>query len=153
MKIQFEMGRWIWLFPIVYAVHIVEELTGGQGFAAWLNAQTRAHFTTREFVVLNAIGLLAMAAGVVLVRRAKKWRWITTTLAAIAVMNALLHVAAAAATNSYSPGLVSGLALWFPLGAATLRLEWRYAQRSTFIKGLIAAAVFHILLAVAFFVI
>jgi hypothetical protein len=31
-------GRWLWLFPVTYAAHAVEEIWAGVGYAAWITA-------------------------------------------------------------------------------------------------------------------
>ena len=141
--------RWVWLFPLTYIAHIAEEVWGREGFAAWINRVSGFHMTTRELIVSNAAGLLVMTIGVELVSRSAKWRWVLTALAGIVLANFLLHTIGSTISRSYSPGLITSGLLWFPLGLFTLSIEWRRAARSTFVKGLIAMAAFHVLLIAA----
>lgn len=136
--------RWIWLYPVTYACHIAEEVWGGSGFPAWVREAAGVRLTNQELVIWNGIGWVAMTAGIVLISRSRKWRWVLTTLAGILLLNVLLHAGGSLVTYSYSPGLISSLALWLPLGLYTLRYEWRYAARSTFVKGLVGVIVFHV---------
>lgn len=140
-------GKWIWLFPLTYLAHIGEEVWGGAGFAAWIGAVAGVRMSAETLVVWNAIGWLFMTLGVALASRNAKWRWALTAISGIVFMNALLHAIASLLTRSYSPGLTTSLILWVPLGLFTLRHEWRHAARSTFLKGLAGAIVFHILVA------
>jgi hypothetical protein len=50
----------------------------------------------------------------------KRYDWLLFTLAAIILTNVLTHLAGCLATHSYSPGTISGLVLWLPLGGAIL---------------------------------
>jgi hypothetical protein len=141
----------IWLFPLTYLVHIGEEHWGG--FALWISRVVGAHLTDRELLVLNGIGLVLMTTGAVLVSWSRRWRWVVTAIAGIVVVNAVLHAIGSVVTRSYSPGVVSGLVLWIPLGLFTLRRESRSAARSTFLKGVLAVFVFHALVSVLIFVV
>lgn len=135
---------WLWLYPATYIAHIAEERWAGGGFAAWASRISSMHPTDAQILAWNIVGLCFMTLGIALARRSLKWRWVITAIAAIVVVNAVLHASASVDTHTYSPGLISGAALWIPLGAFTLWREWRNAKRSTFVKGLIGAVVFHI---------
>jgi Domain of Unknown Function (DUF1080)/Protein of unknown function with HXXEE motif len=100
-----------------------------------------------EFVILNRIGCVVMTIGVALVNESRRWRWVLTALGGIVLLNAAMHAIGSVVTRSDSPGLVTGLVLWIPLGLFTLRREVRSAARPTFLKGVLAVVVFHALLA------
>lgn len=144
------VGRWIWLFPLTYLAHIAEEYLGG--FGEWASQVTGVRLANNEILMWNGIGWAAMTAGVALAARSPKWRWVVTTLGGIVLINALLHVGASIATRSYSPGVITGLLLWLPLGLYGLRHEWRRAARSTFWKGLAGMLVFHVVVGLGVFV-
>jgi hypothetical protein len=138
---------WIWLFPLTYLVHIGEEYWAGGGFAPWIARTAGVHLTMGEFLVLNGIGWVVMTIGVALVNGSRRWRWVLTALGGIVLLNAVLHAIGSVVTRSYSPGLVTGLVLWIPLGLFTLRRESRSAARPAFLKGVLAVVIFHALLA------
>ncbi len=142
----------MWLFPITYLLHIGEEIWGGPGFAAWFSAVAGVRMTAEQLVIWNLIGWLFMTLGIVLVRASAKWRWVRTAIAGIVLINAVLHAVASLLTRSYSPGLITSVCLWVPLGGFTVVQEGQLAQRSTFYKGLLAVIVFHALLGIAFII-
>lgn len=142
-------NKWIRLFPLTYVAHIAEEVWGGPGFAAWAQQSVGLRLSTAELIVWNAIGWVAMTAGIALVGRSAKWRWVLTALGGIILGNVLLHTIGSIVTRSYSPGLISSVVLWLPLGLLTLSHEWRHAATSTFLKGLAGVIVFHALVFVA----
>jgi hypothetical protein len=121
---------WGWLFPATYAIHILEELWGGVGFTAWLAGVAGVELAARQFLVWNALALLLMTAGVALTLRFRHLRWLLLAYGVAFLLNALTHLAASLYTNSYSPGLLSGLLLWLPLGAlALLRFRKTLSRR------------------------
>src|SRR5580658_4766253 len=127
--------KWIWLFPITYLLHFAEEYWAGEGFATWISRVAGAHLTEKAFLGLNAIGMLLMVAGLILLKRGSRWRWTLSTLGAVVALNGPLHLAGSILTRSYSPGLVTGLLVWLPLGGFTLWFERRNASRRAFRGG------------------
>src|SRR5437867_12937376 len=45
----------IWLFPIAFAFHVVEE---GFGFTAWVNRYASPNYTQADFLKINAEGMV-----------------------------------------------------------------------------------------------
>ena len=121
-------AAWGWLFPATYALHILEEVWGGEGFAAWMARVAGVELAARQFLVWNALALLLMVVGVLLAERFRHLRWLLVAYGVAFLLNALSHLVASLYTASYSPGLVSGLLLWLPLGALALL---RYRKRLT----------------------
>jgi hypothetical protein len=134
-------AAWGWLYPATYAIHILEELWGGEGFIAWLARVAGVELAARQFLIWNALALLLMAAGVWLASRYKSLRWLPLAYAVAFLLNALSHLAASLYTVSYSPGLFSGLLLWLPLGALALvylkPTLTRRARRAGLLVGLL----------------
>jgi hypothetical protein len=110
---------WVWLYPATYAIHILEELWGGEGFTAWLARVVGVKLELRQFLLWNVLALLLMAVGVALTLRFRHLRWLLPAYAVAFLLNAVSHLGASFYTHSYSPGLISGLLLWPPLGALT----------------------------------
>jgi hypothetical protein len=113
-------ASWGWLYPATYAIHLLEEWRGGEGFTAWMARAVGVELSAGRFLVWNVVALLLMSAGVLLTMRFKRLRWLLLAYGTAFLLNALSHLAASLYTNSYSPGLVSSLLLWLPLGAWTL---------------------------------
>lgn len=133
---------WLWLFPLTYAVHIAEEGLGGERFYRWIRRVPLVpalgiQVSGREFVALNALYMIAMIAAVVAASSPQR-AWVAPGLGVLVALNGLGHLAGSLATRSYSPGLVSGMLLWFPLGLFTLADGQRTLPPSAFWSGVIA---------------
>ena len=138
--------NWTWLFPVTYILHIGEEYWGGEGFPRWISRVAGVHLTADHFLILNCIGLVLMTAGIGLVSQWAVWRWTLTAFGGVVLLNGASHAIASIITRSYSPGLVTGLLCWVPLGVITLRHEWRNAARPTFRTGTLSAIGLHTLI-------
>ena len=134
-------GRWVWLFPATYLVHIGEEYWGG--FPAWASGFGVWELTPAEFLELNGIAWALMTVGVILALRLAPLRWLLISFGAVVLLNGIAHTLASLVTWSYSPGLFSGLLLWIPLGAYALRRAWRTRKRRTFWRAILAGVVMH----------
>jgi hypothetical protein len=91
------------------------------GFPAWVSAFAGISVTPELFLRLNAMFLMGMVAVVFLARSVPGAGWIVVTLAVSVALNGLLHLAGTLLTRSYSPGVVTGLLLWVPLGLFAAR--------------------------------
>jgi hypothetical protein len=139
-------ANWAWLFPLTYVLHIAEEYWGGESFPRWISRVADVHLAANDFLILNGIGLALMTAGILLVSRWAVWRWTLTAFGGVVLLNGASHAIASIITRSYSPGLVTGLLCWVPLGVITLRHEWRNAARPTFRTGTLSAIGLHTLI-------
>jgi hypothetical protein len=134
-----QLSGWLWLFPATYAVHIAEEGLAGQRFYRWIQRIPLARalgvqISGSSFLVVNVIYLAAMLAAVV-VASSPDWGWLIPALGALIAVNGLGHLAGSLATGSYSPGLISGLILWLPLGAFALVASHGTLPQFTFWAG------------------
>jgi hypothetical protein len=127
---------WLWWAPLVAAtLHIFEEFVWPGGFADWDRAyrpEIAPSITKRLHVIVNAallflclsVAVGGMPGGVATwgaVRmRSIPAAWAPAAwigLAALLASNAIFHLVGAIRTRRYSPGLVTGLALYLPLAA------------------------------------
>jgi hypothetical protein len=76
-----------------------------------------------------------MCLGGWLVSRDPKFRFIEIALAVAVLGNVAVHVFASILTWTYSPGLVSGVLIWIPLGALRLQRARRALTRRGYIAG------------------
>ena len=65
------------------------------------------------------------------------------TFGTIVLINGLLHVLGSAATRSYSPGVITGTALYMPLGILALRLGRTSFSEPTFWAAAAAGVAIH----------
>ncbi|HLF09829.1 MAG TPA: HXXEE domain-containing protein [Gammaproteobacteria bacterium] len=115
------LARWWPLaLPSAYALHLAEEWYGGEGLVAWTERVLGTELTPLRFVILNAVAWPLFAALTVLAIRFTAYAWLLVTFATIVVVNALLHALGTLAVGVYSPGLVTGLLLYVPVGGLVL---------------------------------
>lgn len=74
-----------------------------------------------RFLELNGIAWIAVLMASLIVLWRASARWVLVPLATVTAINGCAHAVGSIATMSYSPGVISGVMLWMPLGIFTLR--------------------------------
>ena len=128
----------MWLFPAAYAVHILEEALGGEGFGRWIGHVIHREIGPKKFLIGNAVLWLAMVAAVGLLGQGSHAIWLAAALGAVFTVNGAGHLVGTVVTRTYSPGLVSGVLLWVPLGLATLWWAWHSGSAAAWGAGILA---------------
>lgn len=136
-------GWWVAIFPATYCVHLAEEYWGGESFYRWISRVAAVDFTRHDFLVLNAGALAVMSTGAVAASRLQRLQWLVATFGTVVAFNGGLHLVASLATGSYSPGLVSGLVLWLPVGLHAMRRAYRRLTRPQFAGAVALGVVAH----------
>jgi hypothetical protein len=135
-------GNWAWLFPTTYLVHIMEEYWGN--FPAWIARFWGVESSLTNFLSWNGGALVMMTVGIILVLKTKSYRWLLVSFGTVILINGVVHAIASLLTLSYSPGLVSGLLLYVPLGVMTLTHARRASvNRRTLRAGVIVGVLMH----------
>ena len=137
--------RAAWLLPAALAAHVAEE---APGFARWARRNAWEGYSDRDFARINAAGLaLTVAATLVVTRTHNRTAFLAYHVGMVsqqALWNPVFHVGATAAYREYSPGVVSGVALfpatWLVLTRAAIR-EGRITRRATALSAALAAPV------------
>jgi Protein of unknown function with HXXEE motif len=111
---------WSWLFPITYLLHIGEEYWGGEGYSAFLLRLRGIQLSPTRFLVVQAIGLILMIAGIMLARRLQFPNLLGVILGSVVLVNGLTHTILGLSYAEYVPGLITSILFWIPLGIATL---------------------------------
>ena len=111
---------WSWLVPITYLIHISEEFYGGEGYPAYLKRLRGVELTPTRFLVGQAIGLGLIIIGLLIARRLNFPKQLLIILGALVMVNGFSHLGTSFYYREYSPGLISGVLIWIPLGIATL---------------------------------
>lgn len=130
-----------WLYPLTYAAHVGEEYWGD--FPAWWSRVVGVRMTAGDFLAWNGMALLLMVGSVLWLWRDRRLRWLPLSFGTAFLANTLTHLAASLLTASYSPGLVTGLLLWLPLGAWTLARGRAELSRRSFRAGLLVGLGLH----------
>lgn len=134
-------------------MHVSEEYWGGESFWRWVSRVSGASLSEAEFLAINAVGLAVVTVvAVSAALSANAARVGVPALGTIVAVNGSLHLVASLLTGSYSPGVVTGLVLWLPLGVHALRRAWRDLPGADFATGVLVGLAAHAAVSlVAFF--
>jgi hypothetical protein len=125
-----------WLIPLAYLIHISEEYWGGGGYSAYMARVRGVQISPVRFLVLNGIGCGLMLLGMFLARRLRFLEWLVVCLCTVEAANGVSHTLTAVVKSSYNPGLVTGLLLFIPLGAASLYLLKKSMSRNRYLTAM-----------------
>jgi hypothetical protein len=107
--------RLLWLFPLAFVFHIVEE---SAGFVRWVEDTLHGTFSLREFLINNAI-FMAVLVGLVTLATRGRARWTMILLfvwvSGQQLWNFVFHVYTEIVFAAYSPGLVTAILFYYPL--------------------------------------
>jgi hypothetical protein len=108
--------RAVWLFPVAFAAHVLEE---APGFTAWARRHGSRRYTHADFVRNNAVGIAMTVAGTALVSRelsrSAVFGYFAIVLTQQALFNSLFHAGTTVAYREYSPGLVTAVGGFLPV--------------------------------------
>lgn len=136
----------VWLFPVSFALHIVEEWVGG--FPEWIALFLGSDLPRAAFLVINAVAWIAMALAARATIAREEHGWMGIAIATILLVNAIAHIAGSLVTRSYSPGLFTSIVLYLPLGQLALTRAWLQSRDGAFGKGVLAGIALHALVVV-----
>jgi hypothetical protein len=138
----------LWLPAAAVAAHLVEEFVWPGGFAEWYRHYPTGETVTvtRRFLVIMNVVFAALALLPPILGATARGLAFWLVVAAIAAANALFHIIATVRTQAYSPGVVTGVALYLPLavaGGAWLIRE-RFVGPSVIAQAIFVAAAYQI---------
>ena len=136
----------VWLFVGAYAAHLVEEFFGG--FLEWFGLVAGRPLPQTAFIAINAIALVAMIAAARAATRRESLGWLAIAIATVLLVNGTAHLLGSLAFGSYSPGLITGVVLYLPLGQLALIRAWHQTEPSFFWRGVGAGLVAHAIVVV-----
>ncbi|HEX8136801.1 MAG TPA: HXXEE domain-containing protein [Pyrinomonadaceae bacterium] len=134
---------WLWLFPVVYLLHIAEEYWAGGGYVAYVARTHGVQLSPTKFLVLNAVGWALMTLGVALARRLGFTEWLLVCLATVILINGLSHTTSAVLRGEYNPGLLTGLLIFIPLGVGLLFYLSGRMRRRRYLGALTVGVLVH----------
>jgi hypothetical protein len=130
----------IWL-PLVFLIHLGEEWF--TGFTEWTTIALGAEISVERFITINASAFLIFVAGTFAAFRHPAMAWFISSLAALLVLNGVLHTLATVGFGFYSPGTITGLLLYVPLGLVVLRHEHSKLKPHIFRRAVVFGVVLH----------
>jgi len=101
------------LLPATLLVHQMEEYFGR--FPLWYSNLLNAQLSNQDFIIINGIGLFLITL-IALSYLFNKNNMILVTLGTLVFVNGIVHLLLSIFTFSYSPGTISGVVLFLPLG-------------------------------------
>ncbi|MCX5752370.1 MAG: HXXEE domain-containing protein [Candidatus Krumholzibacteria bacterium] len=137
------VGRWVWLLPLAYAIHVIEEAYGGRGLLGWMIERGGLRLSIADFLGVNFVGLAIIAVATWGARRRQSWLWTLASAGAILLVNGMSHIAASAAVRYYVSGMWTGIAIYIPLGAVLLFRVRRLVRPRVFWAAVAVGFVIH----------
>jgi hypothetical protein len=129
------------LLPIALLLHIAEEWYGG--FPQWTALIAGEGLEPERFLLISSLGFLLFSLGTLAAFQDPSVAWLVVVLAALVVLNAALHTLATVAFRAHSPGTVTGLVLYLPLGILVLRSSAAALPRTQFAGAVVLGLLLH----------
>ena len=149
MRWHYRDAALLWLFPPAYLAHLAEEVWGGEGFSLWLGRILGQPLPFASFVAINTVAFVLLILGTAAAARRESRGWIAVAVATVVSINALLHLAGSVVTRTYSPGLVTGIVLYLPLGQLLLIRALHQVEPARFMRGVLAGVAIHTAVVIA----
>ena len=138
----------VWLLPIIFGFHVVEEFALPGGFDIWYKeyrpdiakSSTKAHFIKINILPAVLSILFAISTFVYSWMYSQIIIRLWFALLFIFTYNGILHIIGSIETKKYSPGMITGIILYFPL-AIVSGIYFIYIRRIDFISLLICVIV------------
>ena len=103
-----------WLIPVAYLFHLADEYF--TGFPDWFSRLFKVDLSLNNFIIINSIGFTATILIAILYSFNKINSFVIAVLGTLFFVNGIVHILASVFTYSYSPGTISGLIFYLPLG-------------------------------------
>lgn len=143
MRWHYRDAALLWLFPPAYLAHLAEEFWADPGLPAWFAVIFGRPLPIAAFVGINVVAFSLMIAGIRLAIRREESGWAAVAVATALALNGLLHLAGSVMTASYSPGLITGVVLYLPLGQLLLVRAAHQVEFTRFTRGVLAGIGVH----------
>lgn len=138
----------LWLPALAVAAHLIEEFVWPGGFPDWYRHYPPGYVTTvsTRFLIIVNLVFIALALLPPVLGASPRGFAIWTVVAAIAAANGVFHLIAVLRTHTYSPGVVTGIALYMPLAivGGTYLLRRGLVSPGTAIQAIIIGVAYHL---------
>ncbi|MGD8305342.1 MAG: HXXEE domain-containing protein [Ignavibacteria bacterium] len=141
----------VWLFPFAYLIHLLDEFYLGGGFAKWYSSLLNANLSEYDFLVINSIAIVLVITVAILYSLGKINNFIPAVLGILFFMNGFVHLMLSVVTWIYSPGTISGIIIYIPLGVIVYKNIFPLLTQDQRTSSIIAAIALHILISVIAF--
>lgn len=139
MRWHYRDPAFVWLFVPAYLCHLAEEYFAG--FPEWIGLVVGRPLPPVGFLAINAVALVVMIAAIRAATRRESRGWMVIAIASLLLVNAIAHLLGSLVTAIYSPGLITGAIIYFPLALIALIRAWDQAPEQMFWRGVAVGVV------------
>ena len=143
----------VWLLPFAYLIHLLDEFYLGSGFAEWFSALFKASLSENDFLVINSIAFIIVVVIPVLYTFGKISNFIPAVLGVLFFINGFAHLLITILTSIYSPGTISGVLIYIPLGSIVYKNIFSLLRKEQRTSSITTAIAVQILISVVAFII
>lgn len=127
-------SQWLWLFPLAYLLHVIEEIKG-------VGALHGINVSLTAFLILSTAAWLLMTCGILLAQRFGFPQFMEVLLGTTVLLNGLSHIFSSVINRGYDAGVITGSVIFIPLGLPTLISLRNSMRRRRYIIGVVLGMV------------
>ncbi len=121
-------SRRLWLFLLVYPLHIIEEIRGVGAFRG-------INLSLKQFFILSGAACLLMVIGILLAQRFRFPQLLEIVFGTVFLLNGLSHIINSVVIRGYDAGLITGTLIFIPLGVTSLVRLRNSMRRLRYLAG------------------
>lgn len=140
------LALWLLLFLAVYLLHLFEEFFAGVRLARDQSQMRGVNMTARQFIVAAIIAAAFLTIGIYLTLLLHFPQWSLAGLATVMLINGFSHTITGARRWEYTPGLITGILIFIPLGFVMLFRLYEIMRFSRFSSAVLAGVGAHALI-------
>lgn len=141
----------VWLLPLTYSMHIVEEYFAGGGLPEWFSQVFNATISNNDFIIINAIALSAVIIFAFVYQFFKQYNVLFLALVTLFFVNGIIHFLSSVFSMTYSPGTITGLILYIPMGIFLFKRILPLLSYNQRVTGISIGIFIHIIVAIIAF--
>ena len=103
-----------WIIPVAYLFHLADEYF--TGFPDWFSQLFKVDLSLYNFIFINSLGFTATIIIAILYSFNKINNLFIAVLGMLFFINGIIHIVATILTINYSPGTITGLLFYLPIG-------------------------------------
>jgi len=103
-----------WIIPVAYLFHLADEYF--TGFPDWFSQLFEVDLSLYNFIFINSLGFTATIIIAILYSFNKINNFVIAVLGTLFFINGIIHIVATILTINYSPGTITGLLFYLPIG-------------------------------------
>lgn len=121
-------GARLWIFLLVYPLHIIEEIRGVGGFRG-------INLSLKQFFILSGAACLLMAIGILLAHRFRFPQLLEIIFGTVFLLNGVSHIINCAVIRGYDAGVITGTLIMIPIGVMSLVRLRNSMRRLRYLAG------------------